>query len=84
MSWIEIYHKPTNCQQRCQKCKKDLIRGELIAKVITGAYSGHPMFDYFHIECLLKTVKDIIEDGKARLDVGRSFIKKLDDGEVKI
>jgi predicted RNA-binding Zn-ribbon protein involved in translation (DUF1610 family) len=62
---IKLYHKPTSLIQVCPECGKQLIEGEIIARVLYKYY-GFPKYDYYHPDCVVQSVKRTIENQKKK------------------
>ena len=71
--WLmEVYNKPTNCQQICSHCNKRLIKDDKTVKILANMYYNYPRYIYFHykcyIYCLLRTFKGDLKTSKKITD----------------
>ena len=53
MNTVSVYIKPTNHNQVCQKCFKELVKGEEIVSMVDGAYNNRFTYSYYHIRCFI-------------------------------
>ncbi len=54
---LNVYNKPTNHNQHCWVCGKQLVKGEMIVREMSGISSNnHVDYCYAHIDCQLAVV----------------------------
>lgn len=66
----KVYYKPSNVMQHCAHCKQYVLKGSLVGRTVIGCDKRYPLYAYYHADCLIKELKDNIEEAKGKLFSG--------------